>query len=117
MMPEVRPLRLQRKRTKGFRLVSPNGLPVVYVSRPSKWGNPFRVDTNTRYAKRIQPPDGYWVASAQDAVEKFERYLRENSLLRATLDELRGCNLACWCAIDAPWCHADVLLRLANAQR
>lgn len=28
--------------------------------------------------------------------------------------ELRGKNLACWCALDAP-CHADVLLELANA--
>jgi hypothetical protein len=27
---------------------------------------------------------------------------------------LRGINLACWCALDAP-CHADVLLRMANA--
>jgi hypothetical protein len=26
---------------------------------------------------------------------------------------LRGKNLACWCALDAP-CHADVLLELAN---
>lgn len=27
--------------------------------------------------------------------------------------ELRGKNLACWCALDKP-CHADVLLDLAN---
>jgi len=27
--------------------------------------------------------------------------------------ELRGKNLACWCALDQP-CHADVLLELAN---
>ena len=31
-----------------------------------------------------------------------------------TLAELRGKNLACWCALDQP-CHADVLLELANA--
>ena len=30
------------------------------------------------------------------------------------LPDLRGKNLACWCPLDAP-CHADVLLRLANA--
>lgn len=29
--------------------------------------------------------------------------------------ELRGKNLACWCALDAP-CHADVLLELANSE-
>lgn len=28
---------------------------------------------------------------------------------------LRGKDLACWCPLDAP-CHADVLLRIANAQ-
>ena len=27
--------------------------------------------------------------------------------------ELKGKNLACWCALDKP-CHADVLLRLVN---
>lgn len=27
---------------------------------------------------------------------------------------LRGKNLACWCALDAP-CHADVLIEIANA--
>jgi hypothetical protein len=32
--------------------------------------------------------------------------------IRST-EPLRGKNLACWCALDAP-CHADVLLELAN---
>lgn len=27
--------------------------------------------------------------------------------------ELAGCDVACWCPLDAP-CHGDVLLRLAN---
>jgi hypothetical protein len=30
-------------------------------------------------------------------------------------DELRGCNLLCFCAPKA--CHGDLLLRLANASR
>jgi hypothetical protein len=29
------------------------------------------------------------------------------------LSELRGPDLACWCALDQP-CHADILLELAN---
>jgi hypothetical protein len=33
------PLRIQRKRTKGWRM--PEG--AVYVGRPSRWGNPFKV--------------------------------------------------------------------------
>lgn len=32
---------------------------------------------------------------------------------RQDLEELRGKDLACWCALDQP-CHADVLLELAN---
>jgi hypothetical protein len=35
--------------------------------------------------------------------------------LRA-LDELRGCDLVCFCAPRWP-CHGDLLLRLANATR
>ena len=39
----TKPVRIQSKRTKGFNLqdASPNGLPVVYVGRPTKWGNPY----------------------------------------------------------------------------
>jgi hypothetical protein len=37
-------------------------------------------------------------------------------LLRVAREELRGKNLACFCAIDKP-CHADVLLELANPDR
>ena len=33
------PKRIQRRRTKGWRM-PPN---TVYVGRPSKWGNPFKV--------------------------------------------------------------------------
>lgn len=39
-------------------------------------------------------------------------YPRRNELIRR-LPELRGKNLACWCALDRP-CHADILLELAN---
>lgn len=37
----------------------------------------------------------------------------ERTKLVDGLPKLRGKNLACWCALDAP-CHADVLLDLAN---
>lgn len=33
----------------------------------------------------------------------------------ATLPELRGMNLACWCPLSGV-CHADLLLQLANEQ-
>lgn len=37
-----RPRRIQRKRTKGWRM--PDG--AIYVGRPTKWGNPFRVESD-----------------------------------------------------------------------
>jgi hypothetical protein len=88
------PVRIQVKRQKGFRL--PAG--AVYVGRPTKWGNPFR------------PGPGL---SRERMIAKFRAYFRKRRDLIAALGELRGHDLACWCAPGEP-CHADVLLELAN---
>lgn len=66
---------------------------------------------------------GWWFSTEREAAEKAVEMYR----FRLTTDiascrlpiadqlaELRGKNLACWCALDQP-CHADVLLELANA--
>lgn len=97
------PVRLQLSRRKGFDLQSlsraSNCLPAVVVARPSKWGNSHRFlnslghETDLRRARAVE-------LFRADAIEM-------------DLAELRGKNLACWCALDAP-CHADVLLELAN---
>lgn len=96
------PRRIQRKRTKGWRM--PEG--AVYVGRPTKWGNPYRVGPETRAA--------FAVSAAQRAVNQY-RLLVSQMVERGRLDleELRGKHLACWCPLDQP-CHADVLLELAN---
>jgi hypothetical protein len=92
------PTRIQLKRTKGWHL-PPN---TVVVSRPSKWGNPFKVGR-----------DG----TAKECVDRYAA--RIGILTNAIVQELRGKNLACWCklydekGLRVP-CHADVLLRLAN---
>lgn len=112
------PKRIQRKRTKGWRM--PEG--AVSVCRPSIWGNPFThhdpavaVEAYGRligggtqsfsmgpealqFAKGAHPDTLHW---------SFAGYVREH------IHQLRGKDLACWCALDQP-CHADVLLRLAN---
>ena len=90
------PERVQRKRTKGWRL-PPN---TVYVGRPTKWGNPFVGDGPINHKKMA---------------DLYRDYIRrsENSNLRIVIvKELSGKNLACWCPLDKP-CHADVLLELA----
>ncbi len=115
------PVRLQRRRTKGYRL-PPDA---VYVGRPTRWGNPFRVGV---------PYCGPTIRTVHDqteAVAAFRAWLDldtidarvwDNTLiaahvvLKASLarGELRGRDLVCWCRLDQP-CHADVLLEVANA--
>lgn len=89
-----KPRRIQRKRTKGWKM-PPN---TVYVGRPTKWGNPFRMDANT---------------SRWKAVDEYRRTFAERMSVDFIRRELRGKNLACFCHEDQP-CHADVLLEIAN---
>jgi hypothetical protein len=88
--------RIQLRRTKGWKL-PPN---TVVVSRPSKWGNPYKV--SKKY-------------NAESAVISYRLWLAHDGLAIALGAKvaLRGKNLACWCALDKP-CHADVLLEIAN---
>jgi hypothetical protein len=99
------PVRIQRSRKKGSRLTSPNGLPVVCVSRGTKWGNPWKV--GVKYGGQLDDCVNYFVAWITQT--EPGRKLAEDAKR-----ELRGKNLACWCAPGAR-CHADVLLELANA--
>ena len=76
-----------------------HGIPrgAVYVRRPSKWGNPFTIGK-----------DG----DREAVIAKFTAHLEASPRLLASLHELRGKDLVCWCAPAA--CHADVLLDRAN---
>lgn len=79
----------------------------VYVGRPTKFGNPFSHKSGT--LARFQ------VASRDEAVDAFERYLLESpELMDAVKRELRGKDLVCWCAPLR--CHADVLMKYANEE-
>jgi hypothetical protein len=97
--PTGSPRRVQRKRTKGWRM-PPN---TVSVCRPGKWGNPYKVGDTIAGVGHI--------CGRADAVKYFEMFFVSSE--RLNLSELRGKNLACFCPLDQP-CHADVLLRLAN---
>lgn len=100
-------MRLQRSRRKDSRLVSPNGLPVVCVTRGTKWGNPYRLSDFSECMGEAE--------QRRNAVKTFREYLLRGRLvpLAEVYAELRGKNLACWCPLDQP-CHADVLLEVAN---
>jgi hypothetical protein len=97
---------VQQRRTKGWR--KPPG--AVAVGRPSKWSNPFRI------GDRVATPNGdVLVRDREHAVALFREHLAGRpELVAAARADLRGRDLMCWCPLDGP-CHADVLLRVANA--
>ncbi len=109
------PARVQRKRTRGWRM--PDG--VVYVGRPTKWGNPYRV-TLYRFAHADGSPAPFDPKAAVEMARRDYLHALGVGLLGVTEEdirrELRGKTLACWCPLDAPWCHADELLRIANGR-
>lgn len=124
-MTDQTPTRLQRHRTKGWR--KPEG--AVYVGRGSRWGNPFtlapaasaRGGLLDMWAVEYKGRKlGRWVdssAARADAADRYARWMREpeqTGLVKAVRAELAGRDLMCWCPADDA-CHADVLLRLANA--
>jgi hypothetical protein len=104
------PVRLRLSRAKGFKLQAhsqaTNGLPAVKVDRSTIWGNRWKVGVHSDRLGRLIETDAEAV-DAYRAVAPSVAWVREN---------LRGKNLACWCALGAP-CHADVLLKIANQCR
>lgn len=79
----------------------------VYVGRPTKWGNPF---SHLPHASC----DVAFVPTREEAIEKHAEWLMtgDGQHLLEHIHELRGKDLACWCAPDT--CHAELLLILAN---
>lgn len=69
----------------------------VYVGRPSKWGNPFEIGR-----------DG----TRSEVIAKYRVWVQQQPELMASLGELRGKVLGCWCKPRA--CHGDVLVGLAE---
>lgn len=108
------PERIQLRRTKGWRM-PPN---TVKVARPGKWGNNFRIGDVVQRFSAEKICETIHVRDSATAVALHEEYMRlalaqHPAIMRAAFAELRGKNLACWCALGQP-CHAEVLLRLAN---
>ena len=138
----MKPIRIQRKRTKGYKLPPDT----VCVTRPGKYGNPFtgieaidayrrliaivtagqncqvsnswtmRRGDGPRYAME-RPPDHCRVAG-----QKFDCRFNHKFggfEFQGDVDFLKPLfhrNLACFCPLDKP-CHADVLLEFAAPWR
>jgi hypothetical protein len=93
----------------------------IYVGRPSKWGNPFRVGYFVTF-----PEKGaiYWMCwerqyatsvytemkTVDDVLTAYRTYLERS---KQDYSKLKGKDLACWCRAGEK-CHADILLEFAN---
>jgi hypothetical protein len=113
------PKRVQLRRARGWRIPENT----VKVDRTTKWGNPFTIAGAKEAGYR-----GSIAELQRYCVEHFRAWLtgrpedrRQDGLaedrrawILSHIGQLRGHDLACWCALDQP-CHADVLLQLANA--
>jgi hypothetical protein len=104
-LPGDPPKRIQRSRAGGWK--KPPA--AVIVTRPSVYGNPFRI------GQRV--PETYGTGSVRDgrhAVELFRQYVRRagEPYLRDVRRALAGRDVCCWCA-PGDVCHSDVLLTLA----
>jgi hypothetical protein len=87
------------KRFQVTSLLMPNPPNGKRVMRPSRWGNPFTIETE---------------GSSATAVARFRQHLALNpELVALGRRELRGFDLGCTCSLDAP-CHADAWLELVN---
>lgn len=69
----------------------------VLIDRRSKWGNPFRLDR-----------DG----TRTEVIAKYQVWIQTQPQLLASLSELKGKRLGCWCA-PLP-CHGDILAELTD---
>jgi hypothetical protein len=119
------PVRIQRRRTKGWR--APEG--AVYVGRGTPYGNPWAVTLDRSRGWRVHLAAdtslcsddivGWWESRHQAhevAVEKYRAMLRTPGGAEQAeffAGKLAGRDLMCWCPAGLP-CHADVLLELVN---
>ncbi len=71
----------------------------IYIGRPGKWGNPFEIGRDGTRA---------------EVIAKHRAWICDQPALVASLPELRGRDLVCWCAPAA--CHGDTLKELAHAE-
>lgn len=101
------PERIQMSRQRPWRADHPDA---VIVSRPSKWGNPFKAGETLKVTSSGNSVGTIVVTDPSVLVFLFRRYIEH---YQVDVSELRGKDLACWCRLDQP-CHADVLLELAN---
>lgn len=134
------PLRVQRRRTKGFRLPED----CISVCRPSKYGNPYRaaeygidlclelyedsmngrwdrsrwIKSTPNHLDAPLPGPNYW--SVRDLHRAFLARFNGEIPIDVARRELTGKMLACYCPLEKDGrhnpCHVDVILKLLEEQ-
>lgn len=66
----------------------------IFIGRPGKWGNPFKIGLQ---------------GTREEVIARFRDYFLASPHLK-DIEELRGKRLGCYCKPKA--CHGDVLLEL-----
>ena len=113
-------VRIQRRRTKGWRM--PAG--AFNVTRPGPWGNPFVLPPKADAGERnrlvaffreclLRAIRGFPFPAGPDGRSLSAETMARFEYMAANLFRLRGKDLCCYCPPSAP-CHADVLIELAN---
>jgi hypothetical protein len=121
MSESTKPKRIQRKRTKGWKM-PPNTL---CVTRPGRLGNPFHIGgwfaLDVMGMSYCEATEGFQderftlIETPEQSIALFREYRQKYRLAPAELKKVREADyIACWCPLDQP-CHADVLLEIANA--
>ena len=106
-MLQPAPIRIQRKRTKGWQMPENT----MYVGRPTFYGNPYGF-SEWEPGSRAEFVDKYRATLTAQLGMADSRPLVWVAT-HSAIDALRGKNLACWCPLSEP-CHAAVLLEIAN---
>ena len=102
----------------------------VYVGRPTIWGNPYWHVAKFHGVERAldlyrMSASGMWLPQKMDdwpdhyVHQVYEDHLRWTERIGGhpttlIIAELKGRDLACWCSLDDPLCHAEILLEIAN---
>lgn len=69
----------------------------IFIGRPSKWGNPFRMGK-----------DG----TRKEVIDKYAHWIKQQPDLMRSLPTLKGKILGCYCKPHK--CHGDILALLAD---
>jgi hypothetical protein len=105
------PQRIQLRRSKGWKMPENT----VKVDRTTKWGNPFLITPELTRERSIALYEMMMAGKpSKDAPLSIVEQRERREAIIASVGELKGKNLACWCSLDGP-CHGDVLLKLANS--